>query len=130
MLLCLQKPEKIVNERIEYLLDHFCPGPNVQDIHGLTVLHHISSVKLPTENQEELIATTKLLIASGADVNIKDYAARTSLFQATKSENIPLINFLVSKGAQCPESRATDEKGENLLHNLVRMWKQGTVQQN
>ena len=93
----------LVKERIEYLLDHFSPSPNVQDIHGLTVLHHIASVKLPSAEQEQLVPTAKLLLTSGADVNIKDYAARTPLFQATKSENIPLMNFFISKGGQRQE---------------------------
>ena len=127
MLLVVQVPDALVSERIEYLLDHFSPSPNVQDIHGLTVLHHIASVKLPKERQEDLVPTAKLLLNGGADVNIKDYAARTPLFQATKSENIPLINFFITKGAACPESRATDDKGENLIHNMVRMWKQGDM---
>mgnify|MGYP000729360740 CR=1 FL=1 len=127
MLLVTQVPNPLVSERIEYLLDHFSPSPNVQDIHGLTVLHHIASVRLGKDKQEQLIPIAKLLINSGADLNVKDYAARTPLFQATKSDNIPLINFFITKGASCPESRATDEKGENLVHNMVRMWKQGDM---
>merc|ERR1719462_807896 len=90
-------------------------------------MHHISTVKLSKENQVKLIDTAKILSGAGVDVNIKDFAARTAIFQATKSENIPLIDFLISKGASCPESRAVDEKGENLLHNIVRMWKQGNM---
>ena len=98
MLLALQSPSDLVTERIEYLIEHFSPNPNVQDIHGLTVMHHISTVKLSKENQVKLIDTAKILSGAGVDVNIKDFAARTAIFQATKSENIPLIDFLISKG--------------------------------
>ena len=58
----------------------------------------MSSVKLSKENQEKLIPTVKLLTSAGVDVNTKDFASRTAIFQATKAENIPLMDFLISKG--------------------------------
>ena len=110
MLLALQSPSSLVHERIEYLIDHFSPNPNVQDIHGLTVMHHISSVKLSKENQEKLIPTVKLLTSAGVDVNTKDFASRTAIFQATKAENIPLMDFLISKGCGRNKIRSISTK--------------------
>ena len=127
MLLASQKPSEKINERISYLIEHFSPSTTFQDIHGLTVLHHLALLELPENTQADVVATAKLLLNGGADMNIKDYASRTALFHAVKSSNLPLVKFLLDKGAQCPESRAVDQNGENLLHLIVRMWHRGDM---
>ena len=127
MLLASQKPSDRINERISYLVEHFSPSATVQDIHGFTVVHHLAQLELNEQAQVALVATAKLLIDGGADLNIKDYASRTALFHAVKNANLPLVQFFLEKGAQCPESRAIDQNGENLLHLIVRMWQCGDM---
>ena len=127
MLLATQKPSTKVEERISYLLDHFSPSPNVQDIHGLTVIHHLASTVLPESSQVEIIPTAKLLQNRGADLNMKDYGSRTPLYMAVKSGNLVLVRFLLEKGSNCPEARAKDSNEDNMLHLVVRQWRQGDM---
>ena len=87
MLLASEKPSTKVNERISYLLDHFSPSPNVQDIHGLTVIHHLASSKLSDTEQADLVTTAKLLLNGGADLNMKDYAKAIEYLNEFSSED-------------------------------------------
>ena len=106
MLLASEKPSAKVNERISYLLDHFSPSPNVQDIHGLTVIHHLASSKLSDTEQTDIVQTAKLLLNGGADLNMKDYALdeidKPIELQCLKNQTVQ--NFCL-KGNRCTLSQ-------------------------
>ena len=115
-------PDDSVLERINYILQHFTSSMDHQDIHGFTVLHHLAQIK--TENTDALIQAAKLFTSNGCDVNTRDFNHRSCLYHAAKADNIELLQMLVKNSSgKCPDVAAVDDKGENFMHIMVRMWR-------
>ncbi|CAG5106021.1 Oidioi.mRNA.OKI2018_I69.chr1.g2646.t1.cds [Oikopleura dioica] len=114
-------PDDGVLERINYILQHFTSSMDHQDIHGYTVLHHLATIK--TDKTDALLEAAKLFTSHGCDVNIRDFNHRSCLFHAAKAQNIELLQmFIKNSSGKCPDVAAVDEKGENFMHIMVRMW--------
>ena len=93
---------------IEFLLRHGA-DPNAKDNGGYTPLHisafegHPSFPVVPlgsdSEQPETYMREAKLLIKSGADVNMKDKGGRTPLHAAVSNNRIDFVRLLLESGA-------------------------------
>jgi len=93
-----------------------------------TMLHELADVPgyvAPEGTWEaqckKLVEAAEMLIASGADVNIRDVSGNTPLHTAASNNNILMIKMLTSRGA---DLKATNKKGETPLYYsiAIRHW--------
>lgn len=82
------------------------------DLYGTTALHLLS--KSPKQSDKEI---AELLVHKGADVNAVDSENYTPLMHAISFANIPMIKFLIEKGANLFEKTINNE---NILHLLAK----------
>jgi ankyrin repeat protein len=71
-----------------------------------------------------LVEVAEILIASGADVNIRDVSGNTPLHTAASNNNILMIKMLTSRGA---DLKATNKKGETPLYYSVAIGHWGVM---
>jgi ankyrin repeat protein len=63
--------------------------------------------------KEDRIGAAKLLLRSGANINVKDNFGRTPLLQSAMIGNIEMTEFLLKAGA---DSNSLTDSGESSLH--------------
>ena len=66
---------------------------NAWDEYGVTTLHYAAEAEKPNLN------VVKMLIAQGAQINVKDKNGRTPLYGAVVKSSLEIVKFLVQSGA-------------------------------
>ncbi|KAB2576395.1 putative ankyrin repeat protein [Lasiodiplodia theobromae] len=69
------------------------------------------------KDQSPASRMVELLLASHADVNLKDHGGKTCLFYAIRSRRLEIVKQMIDAGAQL---QAKDRRGRNALHYAVR----------
>jgi hypothetical protein len=73
---------------------------------------------------KKLVEAAEMLIASGADVNIRDVSGNTPLHTAASNNNILMIKMLTSRGT---DLKATNKKGETPLYYSIAIGHWGVM---
>lgn len=92
-------------------------SPNAQDRHGATPLHGIAGLRTgpnwPRHEEDNLLSIAKVLIDSGADVNVRSKLGFVPLHQTSRPR---LVQLLVSSGA---DPNAAMHSGLRPLHRRI-----------
>jgi ankyrin repeat protein len=112
-------------EAIKLLLDG---GADInENDNGPTALHAMLNMRNSNYNQYRLSKdTAELLLARGADVNLKDKFGWTPLHFAAESADVNIIELLLDKGAEV--NAKDDEAGFTALHHAVRLGKRNVAE--
>jgi ankyrin repeat protein len=102
------------NERIVSILLKAGSQVNVQDINGRSPLHQVALMV-------GTVAIAKLLVNSGARIDLRDKLNQTPFHTAVKSGSIDLIRFLRSKGAVMTLPDIFGNDPFDLLLNRIQM---------
>lgn len=96
---------------VQQLINKY-PSINIDevDVEGMTALTHTCLV----ESADDALAMAKLLVQSGANVNVQDGEGQTPLFHAIKKGHPALIKFLLNQ-ANSKHFEIRDKKGRGLL---------------